>query len=889
MFFPSSLLLAAVIGTVLPTVRSASAEEPFDPDRLEREILAADLTDPIQLKVAPDGDVYLIERAGRLRRYSPTDRIAHAAGSLPTAVGGEYGLIGLELDPGFARNRWIYLMYSPAGDQGRLMRLSRFTLKDAVIDPTSETVILSYPIRGTGHQGGALQFDAEGNLWIGVGDDARAAVTPATDERPGSEIFNALATSANTQDLRGKILRIRPQPDGRYTIPAGNLFADPADGRPEIYVMGCRNPYRFYYDSAGGTLYWAEIGSNTEERFGTGGYDEISRTTVPGNSGWPLFIGPNTAYRRYDAATKTVGEPYSPERPVNESRLNTGMKILPPPIPALIWYGSEDSPEFPALGNGGRSAMAGPLYRYDPALDSPVKLPAVFDRQLFIYEWCRTWIKTVAFDDRGGLAGISSFMPRLNFRRPIDLSFGPDGALYTLEYGEKWMGNTDGMLSRIVYRRGNRPPLAVPKADVVAGVAPLEVRFSAGGSSDPDGDALTYDWFFGEQGAAAQGESVRYTYAGKGVRTAALVVTDAHGLSHRATLTIAVGNAPPEIRVTKPAHGSFFDWGQSVPYTISVSDPENGSTERGTIAADDVRINWRYRDEMASEASAGPQIGFEGGAAIMRRSTCLSCHQLTGSSVGPAFLTIADRYRGEAGAAERLAAKIRDGGSGAWGDVAMPAHPQHPADELAAMVDYILTQRPPENGEPIRGLAGRLVTLPGPRNAMHEKNAGGRYVLTVAYRDRGADGAAPLTTEAQVMVHARRTRAALFHASEQVTVMEVSTLRRDRRICVQMAAGSHLVFRSMNLHGITAIACEVSAGAGHGGTLEFRADGLDGPVIARVAIPSTGQWENWQTVTAPVNDPGGVRDLYVVAVPAPGYENRRFNLDVLEFKPAARE
>ena len=434
--------------------------------------------------------------------------------------------------------------------------------------------------------------------------------------------------------------------------------------------------------------------------------------------------------------------------------------------------------------------------------------------------------------------------------------------------------------------------MALATADVVAGVPPLTVRFSARGSRDPDGDTLHFQWQFGEGGAAAEGPEAGFTYTGKGVRTAALVVTDAHGLTHRNTVTVTVGNAPPVVHVTAPRHGTFFEWGQKVPFSVDVTDQEDGSSAQGTIAPGAVSVVWRYRDALSTGDLAVSQIGFSGGAAVMRRSDCLSCHQLSTTSIGPTLLAIADRHRGEAGAAARLAAKIRDGGAGAWGDVPMPPHPQHSPDELAAMADYILTLQLPSEGEVIRGLRGlrgELATLDKPRNAMHEKNAGGSYVLTVGYRDRGAPDAPALTTETRVVLHARRRRAALFDGSEGAVVMEVSTLRRDRRVCAQLRAGGHLRFRDLNLAGITGIVCEVSAGAGHGGTLEFHADSPDGPLVGTVDVPETGRWEDWRTVTASVRDPGGVRDLYVVARSDSALRNKRFNLDVLEFMSGKNE
>lgn len=871
----AAISLALILSAL--SCEPAVAEE-FDPARLEREILVSDLQDGIQLQIAASGEVFFIERGGVLRKWSPVDKTTRVIGSVPVAIGGEYGLIGFALDRDFSSNGWIYLHYSPKADEGKITRLSRFTISTDQLDPSSEKVLLSYDILG-GHQGGGLQMDRAGHLWVSIGDHAHAKVTPALDEREiePEKNTNALRTSANTQDWRGKILRLHPEPDGSYTIPDGNLFADAKQGRPEIYVMGCRNAYRFHLDEATGRFFWAEVGSNTEERFGTGGFDEISMSTTPANSGWPLFIGPNTAYRRYDFANDKIGEPYDAEKPVNESRFNTGARELPEPHPALLWYGSEDSAEFPELGNGGRSAMVGPVYHYDKNLASEIKLPQVFDGRLFIYDWCRSWIKSVSLTPGAEVESIDAFMASTSFRRPIDMQLGADGALYLIEFGDRWSNNKDGRLSRLLYRRGNRAPKAAITADVTAGAAPLTVSFSAAASSDADGDELTYQWLFGEGGGTAQGREASFTYQNKGMKQAMLTVADPHGGVHLTSLAIAVGNAPPVVRVTQPVHGGFFDWNTKLPFEIEVSDIEDGDR----IPAEKVRTRWLYRGQ-AGTAAEVPQIGFEGGAALMRKSDCLTCHQLATPSIGPTFLQIADRYRGEATAPARLIDKVLKGGNTAWGEVPMPAHPQHTPADLAEMVRYILELQPPEQGEVIAGLRGELTTTE-PKPMWWGKATGGSYLLTASYRDAGAEGAPPLTTEARVVLHDRKRRAALYDESHQVSVLEVSTLLRNRRICAQLGAGSHLVFHEVNLAGIARVEVEISAGNGHGGLLELRADSPSGPLIGQVEVPETGQWDQWKTLSIPITDPGGLHDLHVVAANTPETEKKRFNLDVLHF------
>src|SRR2546423_14945644 len=151
------------------------------------------------------------------------------------------------------------------------------------------------------HTGGSIAFDAKGNLYLSTGDNSNPFATgyAPIDERPGRMPWDAQKSSGNTNDLRGKIIRIHPEPDGTYTIPEGNLFpAGTPKTRPEIYTMGHRNPYRISVDSHTGFLYWGEVGPDAnEDSVGRGppGYDEIDQAPTAGNSRWPYRAGNHKA------------------------------------------------------------------------------------------------------------------------------------------------------------------------------------------------------------------------------------------------------------------------------------------------------------------------------------------------------------------------------------------------------------------------------------------------------------------------------------------------------------------------------------------------------------------------------------------------------------------
>ena len=125
------------------------------------------------------------------------------------------------------------------------------------------------------------------------------------------------------------------------------------------------------------------------------------------------------------------------------------------------------------LRTGGRTACAGPVYHYNKDLKSETKLPDQFDNTLFIYEWSRHWIFAVNLDENSNIVSLEEFMPDYPFQRPVDMTFGPDGALYLFEYGETWGTNPDSKLVRIDYIRGNRPPKIQMSATGTAGKPPL--------------------------------------------------------------------------------------------------------------------------------------------------------------------------------------------------------------------------------------------------------------------------------------------------------------------------------------------------------------------------------------------------------------------------------
>ncbi len=566
-------------------------------------------TDPMALDIADDGRVFFIEKNGSVKAWKPSTGSTILVGAVPVFPGGENGMMGMALAPGFPNPPYIYLHYTfQDGNWGNTgpgeQRVSRFKVNGDLLDLASEEIFFTYTIDRASeiHSSGCLDFDKEGNLFIATGDNtsygAGASVNPYNpiDERSGNHIYDAQRSSGNTDDMRGKIMRITPSDSigNGYTIPAGNLFPATDSTLGEIYIMGVRNPFRMKVDTATGWVYWGDVGPDaifSNPSRGPIGKDEFNQAKGPGNYGWPYFAGDNTPYVDYNFVTSTSGAPFDPNGPTNDSPNNTGKQLLPAVQPALMWMDKNTmTPEFPEFGAGSATAMVGDVYHFNPASSSQERLPAYFNNKLFIMDWTRNWVKEVVLDANGEVLKINPFLESRDWLRPMDLKVGPDGCLYTLEWDLSWGGaaNPNSRISRICYAPGARSPQAVAEADVLAGPAPLTVQFDASKSTDPAGLGLEYEWDFGDGSTPDTTINPSHTYNSIGVYNVRLTVTNVENRRGNAILTITAGNSAPEVSIISPEDGTFFDWFDSVAFEVKVTDLEDGTTDDGSIACTDL-------------------------------------------------------------------------------------------------------------------------------------------------------------------------------------------------------------------------------------------------------------------------------------------------------------
>lgn len=455
----------------------ATSQYPPDEHTFTKTTLSeGEFFEPTEMTILPNLDVLIVQRRGEILLYKNDIKKIKPAGFLnvywhtkkDTTVNAEEGLLGVCKDPNFEKNHWVYVFYSP--EDTSVNRLSRFELKNDTIDLHSEKIVLQFFSQREicCHTGGSIAFGSDGLLYLSTGDNSTPFDEPKQpyvshgfaplDDRSGHEKYDARRTASNSNDLRGKIIRIRIKEDGSYEIPEGNLFSKgEAKTRPEIYVMGNRNPYRISVDPKNNYLYWGEVGPDANadsiDTRGPRGYDEINQARTAGYFGWPLFVGNNYAYHQYDYATGKPGIQFDAASPVNNSRNNTGITALPKPQPAFIWYPYVASHDFPEVSTGGRTAMAGPIF-YSDMFPAETRFPDYYNKKFFIYDWMRDWIMAVTLQPNGDFYKMEPFMPGTKFAAPIDMEMGPDGKLYILEYGTGWFHkNKDAGLSRIDYNK----------------------------------------------------------------------------------------------------------------------------------------------------------------------------------------------------------------------------------------------------------------------------------------------------------------------------------------------------------------------------------------------------------------------------------------------------
>lgn len=290
------------------------------------------------------------------------------------------------------------------------------------------------------------------------------------------------------------------------TIPWDNPFVGQANVLPEIWAYGFRNPWRFQFDKSTGKLYGGDVGDFT--------WEEINQIYKGQNYGWPMHEGL-----------------------------------------CISLCGSSVNPIYTYNHDGESAAVTGgPVYRSS-------MFPDDYQGNLFFGDYAKGFIKRIQLDELGNSIGVYDF--DLNAGSVVDLKVAPDGSLYYITY-------YPGRLYQVSYSTGNHSPSASATADKVKGIEPLTVQFSSTGSTDPDGDTISYFWKFGD-GTTSQLANPTKTYFSKGTFTVDLAISDGISTTNAVPIVIQVGQTP-NVNIGEPTDGSNYKAGNTIHFTVSATD-----------------------------------------------------------------------------------------------------------------------------------------------------------------------------------------------------------------------------------------------------------------------------------------------------------------------------
>jgi glucose/arabinose dehydrogenase/PKD repeat protein len=572
------------------------------------------LFQPTAIAFAPDGRVFVAEKRGIVDVYdSISDPTPTEFADLTDNVHDYWdrGLLGLALDPGFATNGRVYVVYTynhvlgdpdpspkwvdedgfdecpkPPGAttdgcvvSARLSRLEPVAPGGAW-DHVEHVLVEDWCQVHPSHSIGTVAFGPDGALYAGGGDGASFVSAadygqdfgPADDTTPDnpcgdppSPVGTALSPpSAQGGDLRSQDLRtpadpvtlsgtiIRVDPATGDAWPANANIGDVDPNARRIIAYGLRNPFRFAFRPDSNEVWIGDVGAETWEEFDR----VVAADDQPRNFGWPCYEGAGKK-PSFDSLNLTICENLYDAADARGPyyTYNHSSRVVPgDPCPT---------------SRIGGSVIAGTAFY--PTSGGP--FPAAYDGALFFADYARNCIWAM----RAGTSGlpdssqIETFASSLS--GPVDLKIGPDGALY-------YVGFDDDLVHRITVG-----PTAVVTADPTSGPAPLHVHFDGSESSDPKLGLMTFAWDLDGDGAFddSTDQAPDWDYVQPGVIVARLRVTDSEGTADIASVTISAGNNEPIATIAKPSSSRTWSVGDTITFAGSATDAEDGAVPAGRL------------------------------------------------------------------------------------------------------------------------------------------------------------------------------------------------------------------------------------------------------------------------------------------------------------------
>ena len=601
-------LVLVFVMLFLPTA-SQPANAAALPTGFQETVVLSGLTNPTNVQFAADGRVFVAEKRGTIKVFdSLSDTTPDTFADLRTNVQDfwDRGLLGLALDPAFPTNPYVYVLYTydhilgdsaPAPRWGDTCptspgatgdgcvvsgRLSRLQAAGNAMTGPEQVLIEDWCQQFPSHSIGSMVFGSDGSLYVSAGDGASfnyadygqsggtsgspipknpcgdppggvGGTMTAPAAEGGALRSQDVRTSGDPTTLDGALLRIDPATGlGK----SGNPFASSSDvNARRIAAYGLRNPFRITTRPGTSEVWVSDVGWST--------WEELNRIVAPAdatadNLGWPCYEG---AGRQASYDNLNLG--------LCESLYASGGVVAP-----YYAYRHTDSiVSGEACANGQGSSTVGMAF-YNGG-----NYPAAYDGALFFADYSRDclWVMTK------GTNGLPDPTKRSNFltpaANPVDIKIGPGGDVFYVDIN-------GGTIRRIQYFAANQPPTALATASPTGGPAPLLVSFDGSGSTDPDGDALTYSWDLDGNGTFGDATTVAptFTYATPGIYEAVLQVTDSRGISDLSPiLTITVGNPPVPV-IDTPANGLTWTVGDEISFSGHATDPEDGDVPAAALS-----------------------------------------------------------------------------------------------------------------------------------------------------------------------------------------------------------------------------------------------------------------------------------------------------------------
>lgn len=600
-------LLIALLGVIGILAQNAGAATL--PENFVDEQVATGFQRPVDLAIDPTGRLFVAEKQGIVWIVNNGVKQSPPFINLVAEVhnASDKGMLGLALDPNFAQNGYVYLLYQVDPTYGQpdenvdvmtFGRLTRYTIgANNTAIASSRKILLGnsfadgIPHGSRSHGMGALRFAPDGMLYLSAGDGAHFDFADggqdATAYDPDfaaiwgpAEDIGALR-SQRIDSLDGKVLRINPQTG--EGLPDNPFFETgaPNSNRSKVWAYGLRNPFRFAIrpnSGLQGRLYIGDVGWSA--------WEELNVSKQGGeNFGWPCYEGD---FQQPSYKTNALTAP---------TCLGISSSQVTPPL--IPWHHTQPG----ALGFTGNCSAGVTFYE-------GTSFPFEYWGDCFIADYGKNWIKAVKVDENDNLVSITDFASGLN--SPVDLEYEPStgGILYVQAFTNE--------IRRIRYSLSNLPPIVTVSATPPAGRVPLNVQFSTNGTFDPNSDPLTYAWDF-DDGTTSNLPNPVHAYTVGGSYTVTLTVADNHQNETVKTLLIESLNEPPSVHITAPADNYIFDPGESVQFAAAASDVEDGENLTYFWEAVLVHNNHLHPDVFLSDEKNPPPFDLSSHGALSDR------------------------------------------------------------------------------------------------------------------------------------------------------------------------------------------------------------------------------------------------------------------------------